>query len=197
GRLGGGNAEAMEAGAGRLRECQPLLLCGAGSSRHAALAAEPLFASAGRFERRVRAHSAFDLAHGEIAIDASTGVVLVTHRAAHRAVAEALARAKAAGATTVAVTARGIDALPNADHLLRTVAAETSQAQTVGYTCAVGMLARLAAAIGGDDDIQHALDGIPDHLALLLGQESWEEMAARFADRRRYFFVGGGPEAAT
>ena len=42
--LGRGNAEALGAAAGRLRECQRLLLCGAGSSRHAALAAEPLFA---------------------------------------------------------------------------------------------------------------------------------------------------------
>src|SRR2546422_4160309 len=38
---------------------------------------------------------------------------------------------------------------------------------------------------------------MPDHLALLLGQESWAELAARFADRRRYWFVGGGPNAAT
>src|SRR5260370_40926519 len=34
-------------------------------------------------------------------------------------------------------------------------------------------------------------------LALLLGQEAWEELAARFAGRRRYWFVGGGPNTAT
>ena len=34
-------------------------------------------------------------------------------------------------------------------------------------------------------------------MALLLGQESWEELAARFSDRRRYYFVGGGPNTAT
>src|SRR2546425_6527764 len=31
----------------------------------------------------------------------------------------------------------------------------------------------------------------------LLGQESWEDLAARFADRRVYWFVGGGPNTAT
>ena len=41
------------------------------------------------------------------------------------------------------------------------------------------------------------MEEIPDMLALLLGQESWEELAARFADRRRYWFVGGGPNTAT
>lgn len=195
--LGRGNADALGAAAARLRECERLILAGTGSSGHAALAAERLFATVGGLGHRVRAQGAFELAHTWPAVDASTGVVLVTHRAAHRAGHAALACAKAAGATTVAVTARAIDELPNADHLLRTVASEASRAHTAAYTCALGMLAMLAAAIGGDEDIQHALDGIPDHLALLLGQAAWEELAARFADRRRYVFVGGGSEAAT
>jgi glutamine---fructose-6-phosphate transaminase (isomerizing) len=32
---------------------------------------------------------------------------------------------------------------------------------------------------------------------MLLGQESWEELAARFRGRRRYWIVGGGPNVAT
>src|SRR5206468_4038110 len=48
-----------------------------------------------------------------------------------------------------------------------------------------------------NDDLVQELQAIPDQLALLLGQESWAELAARFADRRRYWFVGGGPNAAT
>jgi glutamine---fructose-6-phosphate transaminase (isomerizing) len=46
-------------------------------------------------------------------------------------------------------------------------------------------------------DLRGAIDGLADHLALLLGQESWEEIAKRFAGRRRYWFVGGGPNTAT
>src|SRR5437870_8268762 len=47
------------------------------------------------------------------------------------------------------------------------------------------------------DDARRQLQEIPDMLALLLGQESWEDLAARFADRRVYWFVGGGPNTAT
>jgi len=195
--LGRGNAEALEAATISLRACHHLILCGTGSSRHAALVAERLFATAGGFGHRARVQRAFELAGAWPTQDASTGLVLVTHRATSPAEHDLLARAKAAGATTVVVTSRDVASVAHADHLLRTVAAEASQALTVGYTCAVGMLAMLAAAIGSDDDLQRALDGIPDPLALLLGQEAWEEMAVRFADRRRYFFVGAGAETAT
>jgi glucosamine--fructose-6-phosphate aminotransferase (isomerizing) len=93
--------------------------------------------------------------------------------------------------------ARDVESPPNVDHVLRTVTTEASQAHTVSYTCALAMLAMLAAAVAGDEEIPRALDGIPDHLALLLGQEAWDEMASRFANRRRYFFVGGASDAAT
>ena len=195
--LGRGNAEALEAAAARLGACERLILTGVGSSRHAALATERLFASVAGFGQRVRVHSAFALAHGGPAIDGATGVVVVSHRATNRATHDVLARARAAGAPTVVVTAREVAFPSDADSVLRTVPAEAAHAHTVGYTGAVAMLAMLAAAIGGNEEVARALEGIPDHLALLLGQEAWEEMAVRFAGRRRYFFVAGGSDTAT
>jgi glucosamine--fructose-6-phosphate aminotransferase (isomerizing) len=195
--LGRGNAESLEAAAKRLAECERLILAGVGSSRHAALAAERLFASVAGFGHRVRAHGAFQLAHAWPAPDATTGVVVVSHRATNRATHDVLARARAAGAPTVVITARDVESLPHADHMLRTVPAEASQAHTIGYTTAVAMLALLAAAIASDEEIPRALEDVPDQVALLLGQQAWEEMAARFAGRRRYVFVGGGSDAAT
>jgi glucosamine--fructose-6-phosphate aminotransferase (isomerizing) len=59
------------------------------------------------------------------------------------------------------------------------------------------MLAALAASVGGDDATARQLDAMPDLLAMLLGQESWEELAGRFGGRRRYWLVGGGPNVAT
>jgi glucosamine--fructose-6-phosphate aminotransferase (isomerizing) len=59
------------------------------------------------------------------------------------------------------------------------------------------VLATLAAELGGDDAVRHELQEIPDHLATLLGQEAWDDLAARFADRRGYYFIGGGPNTAT
>jgi glutamine---fructose-6-phosphate transaminase (isomerizing) len=195
--LGRGNTEGLEAAARRLRACERVILTGVGSSRHAAQATERLFASVGGFGHRVRAQGAFELARAWPALDATIGVVVVSHRATNRATHDVLARARAAGAPAVLVTAREVESPPDVDHVLRTVPPEASQAHTVGYTGAVAMLARLAAAIAGDAEIPRALDGVPDLLALLLGQEAWEEMAARFAGRRRYVFVGGGSDVAT
>src|SRR5207237_740945 len=82
--------------------------------------------------------------------------------------------------------ATGLDA---ADYVLRTVEQEASACHTVSYTTALALLAALASALGPSGDLRHEMEEIPDMLALLLGQESWEELAARFADRRRYWLV--------
>src|SRR5207249_2150081 len=70
-------------------------------------------------------------------------------------------------------------------------------AHTVGYTAALAALALLAAEVTGADAGRRALGAIPDLLAFLLGQESWDDLGARLAGRRRFWFVGGGPNAAT
>src|SRR5262249_18489309 len=49
----------------------------------------------------------------------------------------------------------------------------------------------------GHVEVGRSIDGIPDMLAFLLGQESWDDLAARYGDRRCYWFVGGGPNTAT
>src|SRR5205823_1211760 len=82
-------------------------------------------------------------------------------------------------------------------YTLHTADVETSGAHTVGYTAALAALALLAAEVGGADAARRALGAIPDLLALLLGQESWDDLGARLATRRRFWFVGGGPNAAT
>jgi glucosamine--fructose-6-phosphate aminotransferase (isomerizing) len=74
---------------------------------------------------------------------------------------------------------------------------ESAGAHTVSYTAALALLAKLACAAGGKAEIARSIDGIPDMLAFLLGQESWEDMAARYGEKRCYWFVGGGPNTAT
>src|SRR5881409_1124311 len=150
-----------------------------------------------RLGHRVRALHSFEFKGYWPDPDARTGVVVVSHRGSKRFSVEALAKARAGGGVGVAITGKGAEGLASADYVLRTVDQEKSAAHTVSYTCALALLAALAAAVGDDDDLAHELLAMPDQLALLLGQESWAELAARFADRRRYWFVGGGPNAAT
>jgi glucosamine--fructose-6-phosphate aminotransferase (isomerizing) len=123
--------------------------------------------------------------------------VVVSHRGTSRYAQEALQRARAAAAPSIAVTGKGSDGLAAADVVLRTSDADPSRAHTASYTSALAVLGLLAAEFGGDAAFRRAVDGLPDLVALLLGQESWEDLAKRFAGRRRYWFVGGGPNTAT
>jgi len=193
-----GNADALAAAAARLRAMERVVLAGIGTSWHATLVGELLLARVARLGHRVRAFHSFEFTASWPDLDPKTGVIVVSHRGTKRYSLEALAKAKASGGVGVVVTGKGSgDGLAIADVALSTVAQEASAAHTMSYTSAMALLAALAAEIGADDGVRHTLEAIPDQLAFLLGQESWAELAARFADRPRYYFVGGGPNTAT
>src|SRR4030095_213906 len=191
-----GQGDAIEAAAARVRALDHLLLTGVGTSRDAALVGELLFARLGGLGQRARAFHAFELASYWPDVGGRTGVIGGSHRATNRHTLDALARARASGGPAVAVTGKGTDG-SSADWTLRTVDQEISGAHTVSYTTALALLAALAAAAGGASGASRELDSIPDMLAFLLGQESWEDLAARYGDARCYWFVGGGPNTAT
>jgi glucosamine--fructose-6-phosphate aminotransferase (isomerizing) len=193
-----GNEDALRAAAGRLGAMERIVLAGIGTSWHAALVGELLLAHAGRRGHRVRAFHSFEFQQYWPEPDRATGVIVISHRGTKRYSLEALARARPSAGVGVVITGKGSgEGLGLADHVLRTVEQESSAAHTVSYTCALALLATLAAEMGGDEEIRRELQEVPDHLASLLGQEAWEDLAARFADRRHYWFVGGGPNAAT
>jgi glucosamine--fructose-6-phosphate aminotransferase (isomerizing) len=196
--VGRGNEDALTAAAGRLRGMERVVLSGIGTSWHAALVGELLLAHAGGLGHRARAFHSLEFTNSWPAPDRQTGVIVVSHRGTKRYSLEALARARASAGAGVVVTGRGSgEGLAVADVILRTVDQEASACHTVSYTCALALLAALAARIGGDAALPEALDALPDQLALLLGQESWDELAGRYAGRGRYWFVGGGVNAPT
>ena len=190
-----GKDDRIAAAGAALRGCERVVIAGIGTSWHAALAGELLLAHTGALGHRVRALHAFELAHTWPAPDARTGVVLVSHRGASAAAQAALTRAREGGATTVVINGKGATGLASAQHVLETVDQEASDTHTVSYTAALAMLVMLASAVGGVE--APSVTDLADHFALLLGQESWEDMATRFADRRRLVFVGGGPNTVT
>jgi glutamine---fructose-6-phosphate transaminase (isomerizing) len=192
-----GQGDAIGAAAARFAALPHVILTGVGTSWHAALVGELLFARAGRLGHRVRAFHAFELATSWPESAAPTGVVAISHGGTQRYSLGALARAQAGGGAGVAIIGKGPAPPTAADWTLRTVDQESSGAHTVSYTTALALLATLAGAIGGDGALPRQLDGIPDMLALLLGQESWDDLAARYGDRRCHWFVGGGPNTAT
>jgi glucosamine--fructose-6-phosphate aminotransferase (isomerizing) len=193
-----GQEEALAAAAERLRTMERVVLSGIGTSWHATLVGELLLAHVGRLGHRVRAFHSFEFKNYWPEPDARTGVIVVSHRGTKRFSLEALSKAKASAGIEVVITGKGSgQGLTIADYTLRTVAQESSAAHTVSYTCAMYLLAALAAEMGGDEEIRHELQAIPDQVATLLGQEAWDGLAARFADRRCFYFIGGGPNTAT
>jgi glucosamine--fructose-6-phosphate aminotransferase (isomerizing) len=162
------------------------------------LVGQLLLAHVAGLGHRVRAFHSFEFQNYWPGPGPRTGVIVVSHRGTKRFSLEALVKAKAGGGVAVVITGKGSgEGLAIADYTLRTVEQEASAAHTISYTCAMTILASLAAEIGGAEDLKHELGEIPDYLARLLGQEAWEDLAARFADRRTYCFVGGGPNTAT
>jgi glucosamine--fructose-6-phosphate aminotransferase (isomerizing) len=184
-----GVAAAAVRGAGRV------WLAGVGSSWHAALVGERLLGTAGGLGARARAVVATEWTGYGPTPERGDALVALSHRGS-RVAADAVEYAAKHGALTVAVTGKGAT-LDGARHVLTTADVETSGAHTVGYTAALLALALLAAEAAGDAGLRRGIGGLPDHLALLLGQESWEDIGARLAERRRFWFVGGGPNLAT
>lgn len=191
------NTAALEGAAERLRAMDAIILCGIGTSWHAALVGELLLAHGGGLGHRVRTLHSFELAAYWPPPAARTGVIAVSHRGSTRFSQAALARATSEGGVAIALAGQGATGLGDAQFTLVTVEQERSVAHTAGYTAALALFAALASAVGRNDALARALEPIPDQLALLLGQESWDDLAKRFDDRRRYWFVGGGPNTAT
>jgi glutamine---fructose-6-phosphate transaminase (isomerizing) len=191
-----GQGGVLAAAAAKLAAAPHVWVTGVGSSWHAALVGELLFAGVGKLGARVHAAHAFELNHSWPDLGDGAAVVAVTHRGTQRDVAEVVARARSRGGATVAITGKGA-AVSGSEHALGTVDVEASGCHTVSYTTALAMLAALAAAVGHDDALAREVDGLPDKIALLLGQEAWEDLAVKFAGRRRYWVVGAGPNTAT
>ena len=191
------NTAALDGAAERLRGMDHVILCGIGTSWHAALVGELLMARVGGLGHRARTLHSFELASYWPPPAPRTGVIAVSHRGSKRFSQAALAHAKSEGGVAIAITGKGAATLGDAEFTLVTVDQENSVAHTASYTATLALLVTLASAVGRNDTMAHAMEPVPDQLALLLGQESWEELATRFGDRRRYFFVGGGPNTAT
>ncbi|HYE93422.1 MAG TPA: SIS domain-containing protein [Terriglobales bacterium] len=191
------NAEGIARAAERLRAMERTILCGIGTSYHAALVGELLLARVGGLGYRARALHSFELATYWPAPPPRTGVIAISHRGSKRFSQEALARAKSEGGVGIALTGKGAAALGEAEVSLETVEQERSSAHAASYTATLTVLAALAAAVGREAAFTRRLEPLADQLAALLGQEPWDELAGAYGGKRRYWFVGGGPNTAT
>jgi len=192
--IAGADPPALDAIAGAAREAvaagQPLIVCGCGTSEHAAHGVAALLAAALPAAERplVRALPALSAT-----LDPQPGFCLaISHDGGTRATLLALEAAGRAGARTAAITAKPAGAVPQAAaHVLATPFADRSWCHTVGYTSAIVAGAALASRLGLAGVTPEAASAA---LAAGLGASGVEAVAARLADRRVILCAGIGAD---
>ena len=188
-----GTAEAAEAIAAALVRDRPVVICGCGTSEHAAQGIAALVAAAVAPERRALVWARPALS---AALEPWQGVcVAVSHDSETRASALALDAAGAVGAHTIAVTQRRDGSVARAaEQVLVTPRHDDSWCHTLAYTSALAAGATLAARLAS----VRAEPGVARELlerATQLGPAA--PVAERLADRRVVLCAGAGLDQVT
>ena len=121
---------------------------GIGTSLHAARICESWTREMTGGKLRAYVEQSFELVHHPVAFDHNDAVVVITHTGTSSASVEALHRAKAAGALTVAITGENCgEGARAADHRIETCEQEKAFAYTKSYTTALAALALMIVRI--------------------------------------------------
>jgi len=194
--LGGpppGTAEAAEAIGAALEQNRPVVVCGCGTSEHAARGVAALLSAAldPRRAALVQPRSAMSAA-----LDPTPGAcVVVSHDGGTRATTLALLAARTAGADTVAITHQGDGAVARAaEHVLVTPRHDDSWCHTLAYTSALAAAAALAGRLG-----PFAADPAATGRLLedAIGSTDAAPIGERLADRRVVLCAGAQADHTT
>lgn len=179
-----------------------IYLVGCGTSLHAAWVGQYLFESL-LPEVPVRALLPHEMEHYGAPVEPEDLVIGVSHSGGTGRTVAALTSASVRGARTVALTGFPKSALAAAaQHVLPTgYAGEKSWAHTVSYTTQLALLTRFALEARGSAtpaELRDELLGVPAKIrAALELAPRVERLAQQWRDRRRFFFLGAGPNWPT
>jgi fructoselysine-6-P-deglycase FrlB-like protein len=189
-----GTAAAAQMLSAALAQDRPLVVCGCGTSEHAARAVAAVLAAAAGPRRawQVRARPAMTAA-----LEPASGVCLaVSHDGETRATILALKAARAAGAQTIAITHQGEGGVAGAaDHVLVTPLHDASWCHTVAYTSGLAAGAALAAQVGPVPIAPASARGLLERVIELTRPAA--EIAGHLADRRVVLCAGAGADHIT
>ncbi|HSC69731.1 MAG TPA: SIS domain-containing protein [Candidatus Methylomirabilis sp.] len=198
------NAPQLDGAADLLGQQQHLILCGIGTSFHAALVGEHLVRQIAVDQPFAQAVHSFDFVLYPPAIRPGTGVLVVSHRGTKNYSLQALFRANEQKAPSVTITGRdSAEGIRKARILMATTDQEVSSAHTKSYTASLSLLAALAVRMGrrAGRDVAAAdaqLAELPTVMRRALEAEAQvREIARLLAGKEFLAFVGGGPNAAT
>ncbi|MCL6564824.1 MAG: SIS domain-containing protein [Acidobacteriia bacterium] len=182
-----------------------ILSVGTGTSLHAALAGERFLRHWSGGRAWVRVEESFELVHAPLALGSADAVLLTSHRGGPGYSVEALERAKASGAFTVAITgAGGGNGLRGADAVITTCEQEISMAHTKSYTTALAAHALLAAEVArhrgwspgsaAERDVEQLPELVEGSLAT---EADARAVAGWLGQLDRLFFLGAGLQSIT
>lgn len=192
-------AEQIEQAATMLAAARRIVLAGTGTSSHAAVVGEHLLRLAGA---EAGATTNFDFAVYPRPIGADDVLVAISHRGSKRYGAQAIERARRAGARVIGITGQQ-SPMAGPEVVIHTAPQEQSSTHTASYTANLAVLALLAVTLGkrrGADlpDLDRAVNALPDSIAALLARESEIiPIAEGLAAVGRVIFIGAGPNAVT
>lgn len=198
------NARQLDGAAELFRQHQHLILCGIGTSFHAALVGEHLMRLIAGDQPFTQAVHSFDFVLYPPPIRPGTGVLVVSHRGTKNYSLQALFRANEHKAPSVTITGKdSAEGIRKARIVMVTTDQEVSSAHTKSYTASLSLLAGLAIRMGrraGRDTAgaEAQLAQIPALMQRAFQTEAQVQAIARaLAEKEFIVFIGGGPNAAT
>jgi glutamine---fructose-6-phosphate transaminase (isomerizing) len=184
---------AAEAIAGALEQHRPLIVCGCGTSEHAAHGIAALLSAAvdPQLSALVQARPAMSAA-----LEPAPGACLaISHDGETRASTLALLAARTAGAHTITITNQPDASVARAaEHVLVTPRHDDSWCHTVAYTSALAASAGLAARLGSFSATPTAARELLGHATSLADAAA---IADRLADRRVVLCAGAQADHTT
>lgn len=185
-----------------------LTLIGIGSSFHAAHIAEQFLRHFSGGAARVALEQSFELLHYPLQFSRDDALVAISHRGARNYSVQAMRTAQAAGALVIGVCGQPPgEGLRSADFLFSTCEQEAAFAHTKSYTAALAALGMFSICLAErrgyieSRDREGALASlarVPELMRAALPCEAQaRELAAQMAARRRWIFIGTGPNWAT
>ena len=144
--------------------------------------------------RRPRPWHSFEFASYPPPLTGEDLVIVMAHSGTKHYSGEALAMAKASGASTALVTCQTTEArVDQADVVVRTTYRDRSSAFTISHTGAMTALAMIAARVKGGEGSGRELEGLPDAVASALGtEEEVKEIVGRVRLLRVVLLCGLG-----
>lgn len=198
--------ETIDRAAAAAASRQRILFLGIGTSYHAALLGEHFLRHLTAGCARAQVDTSFQFVHYPLEVGPGDAVVVASHRGYKSYSVQAIERARAAGALTIAFTGEGdSERIRTADFVIPTTEQENSFAHTKSYTTALAALARFSTGVaerqGCSSNVAGAraeLDDVPRLMREALRTEPAAREAAKYiAERHQFVFLGAGPNWVT